>query len=133
MYKTIAVFVGGAFVGIAALLALFLVVAYHVPGGINIYSFLALQATVGVAVGLFVGIVQNNNAGVLAAFCLLPFLLWSLVRPQSPLWLGGRVPMVLVGEALSFLVAFIVANHLSKARRGAQIGVPGVPPAQTLR
>jgi hypothetical protein len=133
MHKTIAVFVGGAFVGIAVLLALFLVVAYHVPGGINVYSFLALQAAVGAAVGLFVGIVQENNAGALAALCLLPFLMWSLMRPHSPLWLGGRLPMFLLGEALSFLVAFVIANHFSKARSRARVGVPGAPPAQTLQ
>jgi hypothetical protein len=131
MLKAVSVFLGGSILGIALLLGLFLGLVYHLPGGVNFYSFFALEATVGVAVGLFVGFAQRDNAGFLAPMCLLPFLLWSLARPHSPLWVGGRFPVFVLGETLSLLMAFIVAHRLSKVRNRARLATPGSPPNRT--
>lgn len=119
MLRTIGVLLAGASLGISLLLALFVLIVYRIPGGLNFYSFFVLEASVGIAVGLLVGFLQRKKPGVLAVICLLPFPLWALLRPTSLVWVGGRFPAFLIGEVLSLLVAFGVAQRFSRARRGS--------------
>jgi hypothetical protein len=120
MLRTVGVFLGGAFLGFALLLALFVVIVYHVPGEFNFYSYFVLKAVVAIAVGSFVGLLQRNGAGSLAIVCLLPLLMWQATRSHYPVWATGRLPGFLIGEALGLSLAFAVAHHLSKvkARKG---------------
>jgi hypothetical protein len=122
MLRTLAVFIGGAILAFALLLALFAVIAYHVPERFNFYSYFALKILIATAVGLFVGSLQQNRAGLLAVACLLPLLLLQATRSYYPVWTAGRLPAFLLSEAMGLSLTFAVAHHLSKSKFGRRTG-----------
>jgi hypothetical protein len=117
--RTVTVLVTGTVLGIAVLLILFFLIVYHVPERFNSYSYFALKALVGTAVGLYVGYLQKTKAALVAVICLLPGLILQATSRSYPIRIGLGIAIFLLGDALGLVVAFAIAHRLSNSRKSA--------------
>ncbi len=117
--RTAGVLIAGALLGLAVMSLLGYVAIYHVPAHYNGYSYFLVKVLTGVVVGLFVGLLQKKQAGLVAVICVLPLLYLQAASPYYPLRGGVLIVVFILSEALEVSLAFAVAHHLSRARSRA--------------
>lgn len=116
MLRTVSVLVAGTLLGLGILLVLFLLVVSRIPATYNWFTYFALKGLVGAAVGLFVGLFQKKNAGLVAMACLVPGIVMQLTSRSYPLGTGLAFVVFFLSESLGLLIAFASARQLSYGR-----------------
>jgi|SRR5271155_63783 hypothetical protein len=102
---------------------------------VSVISSYVIPPLTGLAVGLFVGLLQMRSAAVVAACCLLPDFLAQFMLDTPKLWAkspAGILSYVLV-HSLPFVAAALAAGLSRRAvhyRRGRSRGVPGITAPQ---
>ena len=143
--RTFAVFLGGVLLSIAIGVALELVLdpnagqwiakAFNTPptspqwgeisrqlersGRISLY---VINPLVGLAVGIFVGLLQKNRVLIVTASCLIPDFLYGLLTDRAKLWAHSMLGILryTVHNSLPFATALVAAaffHHFTNNRR----------------
>ena len=117
MLRTLVVFAGGLLLGFVTMGSLSWA-TYSLPWTAGICAYYLAEVLTGSAVGLFVGFLQKRGAGFVALACLLPLGYLQYVNRFSHPAVGLRLFLLLLGTAVELSIAFILADRMSKARKG---------------
>jgi len=75
-----------------------------------------INPSVGIAIGLFVGLFQKTRASVIAAACLVPQFVFHLYANGWTGWSDQSLPPLLGHQLLIFLPAMIIGHYVSRLR-----------------